>query len=109
MQCLECVAGEGPARCTGCGARHVLLEGRCAECVRGQYYEVTQRRCLPCDDTCAACTGPGPYSCSACSTPLQLHKRHNQCVPCCGREHADTTCCRCRPDSLQGTVQYRAQ
>ncbi|KAE8748946.1 hypothetical protein FOCC_FOCC004351 [Frankliniella occidentalis] len=81
-----------------------MQDGRCAECVRGQYYDATLRRCAACDASCAACSGPGPYSCSACAAPLQLHKRHHQCVPCCDPQPAaqPTTCCRCRTDALQG-------
>ncbi|KAK3911915.1 Furin-like protease 2 [Frankliniella fusca] len=100
---------EGPARCTSCGPRRVLQDGRCAECVRGQYYDASLRRCAACDPSCAACSGPGPYSCSACGAPLQLHKRRHQCVPCCEQQQQAQqaqqdapTCCRCRTDALQG-------
>lgn len=90
--------GEGPLQCTSCPPHFMLEDGLCSECSGSQYYDPPTQLCKPCHASCRACTGPGPFSCSACSFPLHLDRRNSQCVPCCGqRSHDD--CCRCNSDT----------
>ncbi|KAI4500921.1 hypothetical protein M0802_004132 [Mischocyttarus mexicanus] len=94
----ECPEGEGPLECTSCPSHSMLEGGLCMECLGAQYYDPLTQLCKNCHADCRRCTGPGKFSCAACSPPLHLDKLNNQCVPCCtGLEkspHVDE-CCLC--------------
>lgn len=72
------------------------------ECLGAQYYDSLTQLCKSCHSDCRRCTGPGKFSCSACSLPLHLDKLNNQCVPCCtGSEKGPQAeeCCLCDPET----------
>ena len=59
--------------------------GRCkATCPSGSYADPSGV-CMPCDASCAACTGPSASSCSSCD-PIGVasHLRVGACVDSCG-------------------------
>lgn len=90
--------GEGPLQCTSCPPHFMLEDGLCSECSGSQYYDPPTQLCKPCHSSCRTCTGPGPFSCSACTFPLHLDRKNSQCVSCCGpRPHDD--CCSCNKDT----------
>lgn len=85
-------------QCTSCPPHFMLEDGLCSECSGSQYYDPPTQLCKPCHASCRACTGPGPFSCSACMFPLHLDRKNSQCVSCCGpRPHED--CCTCNSDT----------
>lgn len=85
-------------QCTSCPPHFMLEDGLCSECSGSQYYDPPTQLCKPCHPSCRACTGPGPFSCSACMFPLHLDRKNSQCVSCCGpRPHDD--CCSCNKDT----------
>lgn len=72
------------------------------ECLGAQYYDPLTQLCKNCHSDCRRCTGPGKFSCAACSPPLHLDKLNNQCVPCCtGNEKGSQAeeCCLCDPET----------
>lgn len=72
------------------------------ECLGAQYYDPLTQLCKNCHTDCRRCTGPGKFSCAACSPPLHLDKLNNQCVPCCtGNEKGPEAeeCCLCDPET----------
>lgn len=72
------------------------------ECLGAQYYDSLTQLCKTCHNDCRRCTGPGKFSCSACTLPLHLDKLNNQCVPCCPggiKKNESTECCICDPDT----------
>lgn len=80
----------------------MLEGGLCMECLGAQYYDPLTQLCKNCHADCRRCTGPGKFSCAACSPPLHLDKLNNQCVPCCtGNEKGSLTeeCCLCDPET----------
>lgn len=91
-------AGEGPLQCTSCPPHFMLEDGLCSECSGSQYYDPPTQLCKPCHASCRACTGPGPFSCSACMFPLHLDRKNSQCVSCCG-PHPHEDCCSCNADT----------
>lgn len=96
------VSGEGPLECTSCPPHSMLEGGLCMECLGAQYYDPLTQLCKNCHSDCRRCTGPGKFSCAACSPPLHLDKLNNQCVPCCtGNEKGPQTeeCCFCDPET----------
>lgn len=91
-------SGEGPLQCTSCPPHFMLEDGLCSECSGSQYYDPPTQLCKPCHASCRACSGPGPFSCSACMFPLHLDRKNSQCVSCCGpRPHED--CCSCNKET----------
>lgn len=96
------VPGEGPLECTSCPPHSMLEGGLCMECLGAQYYDSLTQLCKSCHSDCRRCTGPGKFSCAACSPPLHLDKLNNQCVPCCtGNEKGPQAeeCCLCDPET----------
>ena len=59
--------------------------GRCkATCPSGSYADPSGV-CMPCDASCAACTGPSASSCSSCDpVGVASHLRAGACVDSCG-------------------------
>lgn len=95
-------SGEGPLECTSCPPHSMLEGGLCMECLGAQYYDSLTQLCKSCHSDCRRCTGPGKFSCAACSPPLHLDKLNNQCVPCCtGNEKGAEAeeCCLCDPET----------
>lgn len=94
--------GEGPLECTSCPAHSMLEKGLCKECLGAQYYDPLTLLCKDCNTDCHRCSGPGKFSCTACSAPLHLDKLNNQCVPCCKGEEKTSesdVCCVCDPET----------
>jgi hypothetical protein len=67
--CATCADGPS-ASCTGCAAPLPWLDGgRCvARCGTSFYVDNATAACMPCDDSCAECNGPGTTSCTTCRT-----------------------------------------
>ena len=59
--------------------------GRCKASCPSAFYADPSGECLPCDPSCAECTGPGATSCSSCD-PIggASHLRAGACVDSCG-------------------------
>ena len=94
--------GEGPLECTSCPAHSMLEGGLCMECLGAQYYDPPTQLCKNCHESCHSCSGPGKFSCTACTLPLHLDKLNNQCVPCCSGNEKKTEndeCCLCDPET----------
>lgn len=85
-------------QCTSCPPHFMLEDGLCSECSGSQYYDPPTQLCKPCHASCRACSGPGPFSCSACMFPLHLDRKNTQCVSCCGPRPHDG-CCSCNSDT----------
>lgn len=78
------------SECGVCAANHYKQDGLpsvcaacAAPCTTGSYEmaactQVQDRVCAPCDSSCAACSGPGSTSCTAC--PAGRHLSGGQCV-----------------------------
>jgi proprotein convertase subtilisin/kexin type 5 len=88
------VTGEGPLQCTSCPPHSMLDGGLCVECLGLQYYDSPTQLCKSCHKSCRSCSGPGPFSCLACMSPLHLDRMNNQCVPCC-TSPSQLDCCHC--------------
>ena len=85
--CLTCAAGD-TSNCTSCAMPLPLLQpgtGRCKASCPSAFYADPSGVCLPCDPSCAECTGPGATSCSSCD-PIggASHLRAGACVDSCG-------------------------
>lgn len=104
-----CITGEGPMECTSCPPHSMLEGGLCMECLGAQYYDPLTQLCKNCNSDCRRCTGPGKFSCAACSPPLHLDKLNNQCVPCCtGNEKGAQAeeCCLCDPETGENDYDF---
>ena len=85
--CLTCAAGD-TSNCTSCAMPLPLLQpgtARCKASCPSAFYADPSGECLPCDPSCAECTGPGASSCSSCD-PIggASHLRAGACVDSCG-------------------------
>ncbi|KCV68385.1 hypothetical protein, variant [Fonticula alba] len=69
-----CEACTEDDRCLSCVWGYYLTEeGVCVDqCPPGTYPDHANGRCLPCEVTCAECTGPVYYQCTACRPGLEL-------------------------------------
>ncbi|KCV68141.1 TKL protein kinase [Fonticula alba] len=89
--CLPCsptcgaCSGPGAAECTACPGDRALLDGVCVvSCSEGYLtkdHGTAGRMCVPCDGSCAGCTGPGADQCTACAGAGRLHM--GTCVGVC--------------------------
>lgn len=68
------LTGEGPLNCTSCPPHFMLDGGLCMECLGSQYYDPPTQLCRTCHDSCRSCSGPGAFSCVACTYPLRLDR-----------------------------------
>lgn len=113
--CLRCHAGcstcfnASAASCLTCNSGYALHRTTCRSlpCPSGTYLRQTAMagsECIKCHSSCSHCTGPGPSSCSACSSKALLSG--NTCVPCLYDEYLSSAkkCVKCKPpcDSCRG-------
>ncbi len=76
--CKTCSVGEREDKCTSCWSGYYLVgqtEGYCmTTCPDATAFSVSEKKCLPCDSTCATCVLPGnSTACLTCnsSTPYK--------------------------------------
>lgn len=82
---------DGGYQCNSCNIQNCdkcKADQQCDKCMDGFYK--SGKECLPCDNTCATCTGPG--SCSTCkltygqkcvsSCPSKTFQSENTCIDC---------------------------
>ncbi|CAL4077975.1 unnamed protein product, partial [Meganyctiphanes norvegica] len=81
--CLTCQpGGTNGTFCNACPADLLLQEGGCVlSCAEGYYNR--GRHCLPCHQTCAACTHDSKFHCTRCADGLLVSG--GQCLEDCGR------------------------
>ncbi|KAG9281847.1 proprotein convertase subtilisin/kexin type 5 [Astyanax mexicanus] len=100
--CRNCT-GKGMLDCSSCSPGYTLSEGACDSlCGMGEYVvsEDQSYNCAVCDESCLECKGPGPHSCTICSTESIL-TIEGRCLPCCRNEHDEDSrveeqeCCNC--------------
>ena len=88
--CLPCAAGcqactgRLPSDCTTCVELLFVDETGLHACVdacpQGYYADEAQKVCVGCDPLCAACYGPGPAACQACTKAVTPE---GECVAAC--------------------------
>ncbi|XP_064474371.1 furin-like protease 2 isoform X2 [Ornithodoros turicata] len=86
----ETCANASASSCLSCASGRTLHKSRCypSPCPDGTYLRHTTSvgdQCIACHPACSKCTGPGPMSCSACSTSAFLVG--NTCVSCLSDEY----------------------
>jgi len=85
-------------------------EGVCSTtCPPGTYADSNTRFCVPCDDTCETCSGPGPHSCLSCPEDLPLLFQATCFVSCPDgtlKSFETEGTCECDPVNLCSGCEY---
>lgn len=105
--CKKC-SGPSANECLSCNAgKYLLVQAGTSQCVDScpsTHYPDNDNNCMPCDTTCATCSGSLPTNCKSCSLPR--YYIDGQCVlQCPGAyfgENSTATCIRDCPDQTFG-------
>jgi len=85
-------------------------EGVCSTtCPAGTYADSNTRFCVPCDDTCSTCSGPGPHACMSCPDDLPLLFQATCFVSCPDgtlKSFETEGTCECDPMNLCSGCEY---